>query len=151
MCSMNKLISAFCILFSLLIASFPVASAASDLSLEDEARQELRKLFAALSSGNPQQIEPLLAPEFQLVRADGSAYNKTEYLQRSIPKIVTTPEFADIVITRDKDLVVIRLKLIVREYINNQEVQSGSPQLFVFHMKKDGWKVVASANFAKPL
>ena len=140
-----------CILLCLLVASFPAMSASSDLTLEDEARQQLKKLFTALSSGNPQQIEPLLAPEFQLVRADGSAYNKTEYLQRSIPKIVTTPEFADLVITRDKDIVVVRLKLIVREYINNREVQSGSEQLFIFRIKKDGWEVVASANFAQTL
>jgi len=148
---MNKLISSLCILLCLLVASFPAMSASSDLTLEDEARQQLKKLFTALSSGNPQQIEPLLAPEFQLVRADGSAYNKTEYLQRSIPKIVTTPEFADLVITRDKDIVVVRLKLIVREYINNREVQSGSEQLFIFRIKKDGWEVVASANFAQTL
>ena len=148
---MNKFISSLCILLCLLVASFPAMSASSDLTLEDEARQQLKKLFTALSSGNPQQIEPLLAPEFQLVRADGSAYNKTEYLQRSIPKIVTTPEFADLVITRDKDIVVVRLKLIVREYINNREVQSGSEQLFIFRIKKDDWEVVASANFAQPL
>jgi len=115
-----------------------------------EAQQQLKKLFVALSSGNPNQVEPFLAPEFQLIRADGGSYNKNEYLKRSIPKILTIPEFTDLVATRNKDIVVVKLRLVVRELINGQEVQSGSPQLFVFRTYPDGWKVVASANFAQP-
>jgi hypothetical protein len=122
-----------------------------DTATTEQARQQLKKLFFALASGNPKQVEPLLAPEFQLVRADGSSYNKSDYLKQSIPKILTIPEFTDLVATQHKDSVVVRLRLVVRELINGQEVQSGSPQLFVFRISSDGWKVVASANFAQPL
>lgn len=141
------------LLFSLLFSSVTgIAMAApADAAITEEARQQLKKLFAALASGNPNQVEPLLAPEFQLLRADGSSYNKSDYLKRSIPKILTIPDFTDLVVTRHKDSVVVRLRLVVRELINGQEVQSGSPQLFVFRTYPDGWKVVASANFAQPI
>lgn len=123
----------------------------ADPATTSEAQQHLRQLFDALASGDPKRVGPMLAPEFQLVRADGSAYNKDEYLRRSIPKILTTPEFADLVVTRHGASVVVRLKLIVREYLNGREAQSGSAQLFVFRIQPDGWKVVASANFAQPI
>ena len=145
--------STFSILFSALFscASGIAIAAPADTATTEEAHYQLKKLFVALGSGNPSQVEPLLAPEFQLVRADGSSYNKSEYLKRSIPKILTIPEFTDLVVTRNKDTVVVRLRLVIRELINGQEVQSGSPQLFVFRTYPDGWKVVASANFAQPI
>ena len=148
---MNKLFASLFTFFGILIFVFPVMSAPNEVALESQARERLTKLFAALASGNPEKIEPLLAPEFQLVRADGSAYNKAEYLKKSIPKIVTTPEFTDLVVTRHGDSVVVRLKLIVREFINGHEVESGSEQLIVFRIEANTWKVVASANLAKPI
>jgi hypothetical protein len=139
-----------CSLFFSCAGSIAIAAPA-DSATTEQVRQQLKKLFVALASGNPKQVEPLLAPEFQLVRADGSSYNKSDYLKQSIPKILTIPEFTDLVVTRHKDSIVVRLRLVVKEFINNQEVQSGSPQLFVFRTFPDGWKVVASANFAQPL
>ena len=146
----NGLLSLFIPLFFSCTSSIAMAAPADQATIV-EAQQQLKKLFVALGSGNPSQVEPLLAPEFQLVRADGSSYNKSEYLKRSIPKILTIPEFTDLVVTRNKDTVVVRLRLVIRELINGQEVQSGSPQLFVFRTYPDGWKVVASANFAQPI
>jgi hypothetical protein len=146
----NRFLSLFIpLLFS--CTSGIAMAAPADKATIVEAQQQLKKLFVALGSGNPSQVEPLLAPEFQLVRADGSSYNKSEYLKRSIPKILTIPEFTDLIATRNKDTVVVRLRLVVRELINGKEVQSGSPQLFVFRTYPDGWKVVASANFAQPI
>jgi hypothetical protein len=146
----NRLLSVFFPLLFSCASGIAMASPADHVTIV-EAQQQLKKLFVALSSGNPSKVEPLLAPEFQLVRADGSSYNKGEYLKRSIPKILTIPEFTDLVVTRNKDTAVVRLRLVVRELINGKEVQSGSPQLFVFRIYPDGWKVVASANFAQPI
>jgi hypothetical protein len=111
------------------------------------AESAVRVLFDALRSGEANQAEPLLAPEFQVVRSDGGAYNKQQYLQHSIPKIYHPLRFDDLVVTRNADIVVTRMKLHIEEQIDGKQAESGAPQLIVFRITQRGWEVVAAANF----
>jgi len=121
----------------------------AESGLEAETRRVLATLFEALTSGDPAKVDPWLAPEFQLVRATGDAFDKAEYLERGIPKISSTPKFDDLVVTRNGDIIVARMRMRIEEDLQGKKAKSGAPQLFVFRRTPGGWQVVASGNFAK--
>ena len=117
--------------------------------LRAEARQALTAVFDALATADPDRVRPLLAPEFQIVRSNGAAYDKEQYLALSIPKIESKPVFNDLVVTRNGDIVVTRMRLKIEETLDGRKAESDAPQLIIFRTSPDGWQVVASANFAK--
>ena len=88
---------------------------AQDAGLEADARAAIATVFDALASGDAGQVRPLLAPEFQLVRSNGAAYDKEEYLARSIPHIDSEPAINNLVVTRNGDIVVTRFRLRIEE------------------------------------
>jgi hypothetical protein len=118
-------------------------------ALEADARAALSAVFAALMTGDPEQVRPFLAPEYQVQRSDGKGYDKEAYLALSIPKIAAMPAFRDLAITRNGDIVVVRLMIEIEETINGKVAGRVSPQLMVFRITPDGWQVVAAANFAR--
>jgi hypothetical protein len=134
-----------------LLGIWPQVPAAQDANLTADARRNLSVLFEALRSGDPNRVEPFLAPEFQIVRSNGAAYDKEQYLAHSIPKIEGQITFDELVATRNADIVVTRMKLKIREQLDGKQAESGAPQLIVFRVTPSGWKVVAAANFAKLL
>ena len=133
------------VLLGLLVS--PAVAQKSDL--EAEARQALSKLFDALASGDPEKVRPFLAPEFQLVRASGAAYDREQYLAGGIPKISSKPIFDNLFVTRNGDIVVTRMRMRIEETLDGKKAESDAPQLIVFRVTPDGWQVVASGNFAK--
>lgn len=137
------------ILALMLATGFAAAVAAADDSLESEARAAITAVFDALATGDAETVRPFIAPEFQLVRSDGAAYNKEEYLARSIPHIDSTPVINDLVVTRNGDIVVTRMRLQIEEELDGKKAESNAPQLIVFRVTGDTWQVVASGNFAK--
>jgi len=127
-----------------------VAVAADDTAaLEGEAQKALQAVFAALMTGDPEKVRPFLAPEYQVQRSDGKGYDKEAYLALSIPKIAAVPKFRDLALTRNGDIVVVRLMIEIEETINGKVADRISPQLMVFRITPDGWQVVAAANFAR--
>ncbi|WP_421725109.1 nuclear transport factor 2 family protein [Bauldia sp.] len=129
------------------IAALPT-TALADKALEAEALAAINRVFDALMTGDPDQVAPLLAPEFQIVRSYGAAYDREQYLAQSIPKFETKPAFKDLVATRNGDIVVTRMRLEVEELLDGKKAVSDSPQLIVFRITPDAWQVVASGNFA---
>ena len=130
-------------------AVFPSESAyAEDEALAAQTTQAIEDVFAALTSGDPAEVEPYLAPEFQIVRTDGGAYDKQTYLERSIPKISSEPIIRDLVVTRNGDIVVSRFWLGIEEVIDGKKAVNGALQLIVFRIMPDIWQVVATANMA---
>lgn len=143
---MRKLIQTWAMAVAL---ALPTGAIAADTPLEAEARAALHAVFAALTSGDPDKVAPFLAPEFQIVRSNGAAYDRDEYLTLSIPKIESRPVFDDLVVTRNGDIVVTRMRLEIEETIDGKKATGGAPQLITFRITPDGWQVVSSANFAK--
>jgi hypothetical protein len=139
------------LLATALLGMGPQVQAAQAADLMVDARGNLTALFEALRSADPNQVRPFLAPEFQIVRSNGAAYDKEQYLAHSIPKIEGEIAFDDLVVTRNADIVVTRMRLKIREHLDGKRAESGAPQLIVFRVTPHGWQVVASANFAKLL
>jgi hypothetical protein len=139
------------LLATALLGMGPQVQAAQAADLMVDARGNLTALFEALRSADPNQVRPWLAPEFQIVRSNGAAYDKEQYLAHSIPTIEGESAFDDLVVTRNADIDVTRMRLKIREHLDGKRAESGAPQLIVFRVTPHGWQVVASANFAKLL
>ncbi|MEX2201303.1 MAG: nuclear transport factor 2 family protein [Dongiaceae bacterium] len=102
----------------------------------------------ALFSGDPATIEKVLAPEYQILRSDGTGYNKAQYMN-VLPKQAMRSRFNGIVATGNERLMVLRYVIETNQTIEGQVVQAVSPRLSVFRSEGEGWLLVAHANFAK--
>jgi hypothetical protein len=114
-----------------------------------EARKAVESWLAAAASGEKERIGGVLAPEFQIVRADGSAYGGAEYLNSGLPRITGSPVFENLVATGYGDLLVTRYQLAVDATIGGKAVEARAPRLTVFRRSEGAWLVVAHANFAE--
>jgi ketosteroid isomerase-like protein len=114
-----------------------------------EARKAVDSWLGAVASGDKARIDSVLAPEFQIARADGSAYGAAEYLESGLPKIAGSPAVENLVATGYGDLLVTRYRLTVDETIGGKVVEAHAPRLTVFRRSEGAWLVVAHANFAE--
>lgn len=115
---------------------------------EDDARAAISAWLDALQSGDPAKVETVLAPEFQILRSDGSGHDKTSYLQ-NLPKQTSKPEISELAFSEHEGVIVVRYILNVEQTINNKPVQAQAPRLSVFRKGSAGWLIVAHANFAQ--
>lgn len=137
---------AFATILSMCLAlSTAAASAASDL--EEEARAALIAFTAAVVAG-PDAVAPLLAPEYQIMRANGVGYDRDGYIA-NVGAVSARPDFSheDLVVTAADDMMVVRYFLEIDEMIEGAEVASRAPRLTVFRKIDGAWKVVAHSNF----
>ena len=126
----------------------PIAASA-DESLTAEAKAAVGAFIDAVASGERQQLAPLLAPEYQIMRSNGVGYDRPGYLDEGAPSVkILSPSHADdIVATRTDDVMVVRYFLSVDETIDGQRVDRRAPRLTVFRKSGDLWLVVAHGNF----
>jgi ketosteroid isomerase-like protein len=127
----------------------PAVSAQQSVAdLEAEGLAANRSWWGALVAGTVPAIDAVLAPEFQIMRADGSSYDKEDYLGSRLPDVAAIPEFSQMVVTAHENLLVTRYYVTVQETRDGETVQAHAPRLTVF--RKDGgkWLVTAHANFA---
>jgi len=115
---------------------------------ESIALEALNPWADALFSGDPQKIAKVLAPEYQILRSDGTGYDRDSYL-RSLPKQRARSTFKDIKATGNDELLVVRYMIETDQTINGQSVEPISPRLSVFRKDGSQWLMVAHANFAK--
>jgi ketosteroid isomerase-like protein len=117
--------------------------------IEDAADAVVEKWVDAAASGDADIVGAMLAPEFQLVRSDGAAYDAAAYLARGIPKIDAGFEISDVVATGFGDHLVVRYDLDLRETVGSGQIVGRAPRLTVFRRDGDDWLVVAHANFGQ--
>ena len=122
-------------------------AAAADLDAEGLAAVNL--WMGALVKGDAAGIKAVLAPEFQIMRADGGGYAKDDYLATGLPKIAKLPEVSKLVATGSGDLLIARYMLTIDETINGKATIAHAPRLTVFRKSGGAWLVVAHANFAQ--
>lgn len=120
---------------------------ASDI--DDEAKAAVQTWVDTVAGGDDTAVRDLLAPEFQLVRSDGAAYDAAEYLARGIPRIDAGFEISDVVATGFGDHMVVRYDLDLRETVGGGRIVGTAPRLTVFRRDGDDWLVVAHANFGQ--
>jgi Domain of unknown function (DUF4440) len=126
-----------------------IASAAEQpADLQAQGMAALKTFWTAVVTGTPQAIEPVLGPEYQIQRSDGSGFDKEGYLKSALPKVAAIPEFTSVKVTGTADLLVVRYYVTVNSTRGGKAVQRHAPRLTIFRKQGDGWLVVAHANFA---
>lgn len=132
--------------FSLLAAGQSPAQAGERLS-EQSARDALDPWIEAIFSGNPEAVEAVLAPEYQILRADGTGHDKASYLN-ALPKHHVPSTFSDIVASGNDSIMVIRYRIETDQTVDGKAVKGISPRLSVFRKEGGRWLLSAHANFA---
>ena len=140
--------------FGLLAAGFAGASLASATARaaggvsEAEAKAAVLSWLEALKSGDPAAVAKILAPEFQILRSDGSGYGREDYL-KALPKFGGHPEILKLVHSSDGGILVARYTLQLEQKIGGKPVQKLAPRLSVMRQAAGTWLMVAHANFAQ--
>lgn len=135
-----------------LVAYFtPADTATADTepgNVQVEVRQAIEGFFGALMSGEPDKVAATLAPEFQIMRADGSTHDAAGYPGSILPIISEMPEISKLKVTAGGDVAV------AVYYVNLDETRDGSlieayaPRLSVFRNVDGAWLMTAHGNFA---
>ncbi|MDR3474795.1 MAG: nuclear transport factor 2 family protein [Devosia sp.] len=128
----------------LMMASGAAAKEAS----KDEALKALDPWADALFSGDPKKVAAILADEYQIVRSDGTGYDKAAYLQ-NLPKQSKRSTLSDIHATQAGAIMVVRYQVDSDQVINGKNTTGLSPRLSVFRAEGNGWLMVSHANFAQ--
>lgn len=115
---------------------------------EEEAYAALKTWYAALRSNDPKQVELVLAPEFQILRADGSGYDHHGYLG-ALPHVMSDPVVSKLTFTSNGDLMVARYMVESKQTVNGQSLQTIAPRLSVMRRQDGKWLMVSHANFAQ--
>lgn len=122
----------------------------SPTELQKEGTKAIDAWFGALVKGDPAGVAAVLAPEFQLARSDGSAYDKASYVKTGIAKIAKMPKIEKLVVTGYGDHIVARYWVTVEETVEGGKTAAAhAPRITVFRKSGKGWLVVAHGNFAE--
>lgn len=129
-----------------LAAGVGTAGAAEALT-EEQAREALDPWIAAIMTGDPAKVDGVLAPEYQILRADGTGHDKAGYL-KALPKHNVPTTFSDIIATGNGAVMVVRYRIETDQTVEGKAVKGVSPRLSVFRKDGDRWLLSAHANFA---
>lgn len=129
------------------LAAGTVLAGSGEQITQDEARQVILNWIAALSTNDATAVGKLLAPEFQIMRANGKVFTKESYL-KGLSGRRANPKINEISVTSHGDVAVVCYILSIDETLNGKEVQSLAPRLTVFRKGEEGWLISAHANFA---
>lgn len=132
----------------LALGSLRMANAA-DPALEVEAQAAVRMWLDAVMSGQPERLEAVLAPEFQLQRANGPGFNRADYIKSGVPRVTEIREISGLAATRHGDMMVVRYQLTLTSTVAGRPMEPTAPRLTVFRREGSRWLVVANANFAQ--
>ena len=145
---MNKRHIALGLFAGLAGASIVSVSASASAVNEAEATAAIMAWLGALASRDPATVEKVLAPEFQILRSDGSGYDRSNYLG-NLPNFTGKPAIQDLAFSASDGLLVTRYNLRLEQKIGDKPVQALAPRLSVLRREGAGWLMVAHANFAQ--
>lgn len=140
------------LLFTALISAI-VTLSANAVSAADDMTETARAALVAFTEAvlaGPGTLAPMLAPEYQIMRANGVGYDRDGYLDRGAGTVSARPDFSheDLVVTAtDDEVMVVRYFLRIDETIDGKPVKRRAPRLTVFRKIDAVWKVVAHSNF----
>jgi ketosteroid isomerase-like protein len=120
----------------------------SAADLQTEGQKAVEAWLGSLVKGDPAGVAAVLAPEFQIMRSDGSAYGKDDYVASGLPKIAAMPLIEKLAVTGFGDHLVARYWLLVEETAGGKKAEAHAPRITVFRRSGDKWLVVAHGNFA---
>ena len=129
-------------------ARAPSASAAPVLADPAVTGQGLADtFFKLLQAKDKPGLEQFLSPSFQLLRADGSANGKTDYLAGNLPTIQSYA-LSGVTATQEGSLLVARYTATVTGVTNGKPYSPGpAPRLSTFVWSSGAWRLAGHANF----
>ncbi len=125
-----------------------MATQASAQVTNEEAEAAVMSWLNAIIAG-PTALETVLAPEFQIQRADGTGLDRAEYIGGGAATIIEIHGIENLVVTSHEGIMVVRYTLIVAETVGGVTVERHAPRITVFRREGETWLVVAHANFAR--
>ena len=125
--------------------------AAPDPAMAEAAEAALHAYIDAVRAADRDALDHLLAADFQIVRADGTTYARTAYIDSRLPAITDRPAIEDLVLTAASDTVVASYVLVLEATVDGTPVARRAPRLTVLRGDASGLQVVAHANFAAPV
>lgn len=123
---------------------------ANSEELSAEAEIALNGWADALFSGDPAQVDEVLAPQFQLIRANGQGFTRADYL-KNLPSQNKRIAWSDVVATGDHSILVLRYRAEVDQVIDGKATTGTAPRLSVFLRDGNRWMILAHANFSASL
>jgi len=148
--------SVLAMLFALMLGAVvayltPAGSATVDngpAGVEVEVRQAIEGFFAAIMTGEPDKVAAVLAPEFQIMRADGSSYDAAGYAGSSLPVFAQMPEIEKLTVTAHGDIAIAAYFVEAGQTRDGVEVEAYAPRISVFRNDGGRWLLAAHGNFA---
>jgi len=148
----SVLAMAFALMLGAVVAYFtPAGSATTDAApadLQVEVRQAIEGFFGALMTGEPDKVAAVLAPEFQIMRADGSTHDAAGYANSVLPIISEMPSIEKLTVTAHGDIAVSAYYVNVDQTRDGALVEAYAPRLTVFRKDAGAWLMIAHGNFA---
>jgi len=142
----------FALMIGAVVAYFTPAGSASmadePVDLQAEVRGAIDGYFAALMTGEPDKVAAVLAPEFQIMRADGVGYDAKGLPQSILPIISEMPAIEKLTVTAEGDIAVATYFVNVDSTRDGASVETYAPRLTVFRKAGDAWLMVSHSNFA---
>ncbi len=141
----------FALMIGAIVAYFTPAGSASSpepVDLQVEVRGAIEGLFGALMTGESEKVAAILAPEFQILRSDGTNYDARSYPVSELPIISEMPAIEKLNVTAEGAIAVASYVINVDETVDGVLAEAYAPRLSVFRKDGDRWLLVAHGNFA---
>ena len=126
----------------------PAGAAGEPADLQAKTEAAIQSFIGAVMSGDPDKLAAVLAPEFQIQRADGSHFDAKAYPDSILPIIAAMPDIEKLVVTAAGNTVVATYVINVNMTRDGSVVEAYAPRMTVFRKDGDKWLVVAHGNFA---
>ncbi|MEI7993118.1 MAG: hypothetical protein WCH93_11925 [Actinomycetota bacterium] len=113
-------------------------------------RELVTKFVTILQAGDMVALNGFLDDSFQIQRADGSAADKSQYLENP-SKVKSFVLGKELTASMNGEVLIVRWSLVVNETINGKEIAKGeAPRLSSFLWHDGSWHLASHANFALP-
>ena len=130
------------------VPDFGPAALHAQETVAAQAKLAIEAYVDAVYKRDPAVLDTILAPEFQVMRADGTTYDKPGYLASALPVIEAPPKIENLVVTGSAENLVAHYILIAKQTRDGVAIQTKAPRLSVFRKEGDKYLLVAHANFA---
>ncbi len=120
-------------------------SAEDTLELGTQLATQFFTILAEPEAEKAAALEAFLAPEFQIVRANGDRLGRDAYL--AAPANVEDFTISDVAATQGGDVIVVTYLIETTETIDGVEQATTAPRLSVFRLVDGAWRLSAHANF----
>ena len=122
-------------------------SALANDSDEALGKTQVERFFSGLVQG-PAALEPVLAESFQLIRSDGTLYDKAAYLA-GLSRL-SGYKISDVKTTRSGDVMTVTFRSSFEGVVGGiQQTAESLPRMAVFHQQNGTWRMVAYANLGQ--